>query len=120
MALRRPAVLRSASSGVLRATGFSPMPDPYSHRHARPSPSSPRRSSSFCITHLYPVDVAELPDDRRPHGFDNLDFDFLRFGFRDRRCTALLTLPDYALAAIRTGQYVPGEGRLRERRVDSE
>ena len=70
--------------------------------------------------HLYPVDVADLPDDRRPHGFDNLDFDFLRFGFRDQRCTALLILPDYALAAIHTGQYVQGEGRLWEQRVDVE
>ena len=67
---------------------------------------------------LYPVDVADLPNHRQPHGFDNLDFDFLRFGFRDRRCTALLILPDYALAAIHTGQYVPGKGRLWERRVD--
>ena len=70
--------------------------------------------------HLYPVDVAELPDSRQPHGFDNLDFYFLSFGFRDQRCTALLILPDYALAAIHTGQYVPDEGRLWEKRVDLE
>ena len=70
--------------------------------------------------HLYPVDVAELPDSRQPHEFDNLDFYFLSFGFRDQRCTALLILPDYALAAIHTGQYVQGEGRLWEQRVDLE
>ena len=70
--------------------------------------------------HLYPVDVADLPDSRQPDGFDNLDFDFLRFGFRDWRCTALRILPDYGLAAIHTGQYVPGAGRLWEKRVDLE
>ena len=70
--------------------------------------------------HVFPVDVADLPDYWRPHGFQNLDFDIFRFGFRDRHCTAFRILPDYALAYMRTGQYVPGEGRLWERTVDFE
>ena len=68
--------------------------------------------------HLYPVDVADLADSRQPHGFDNLDFDFVHFGFRDRRCTALRILPDYDLAAIHTGQYVLEKGRTWEQRID--
>ena len=68
--------------------------------------------------HLHPIDVADLPDSRRPHGFDNLDFHFVHFGFRDRRCTAVRTLPDYTLAAIHTGQYVLDKGRVWEQRVD--
>ena len=61
--------------------------------------------------HLYPVDVADLPPHRRPHGFANLDFAFEAFGFRGGgRCAAVRLLPDYEAAAIRTGQYVHGEG----------
>ena len=62
---------------------------------------------------LYPVDANDLPDRRKQHGFDNLDFDF-----RDRRllfiggeiCAAIRELPDYAGAAVSTGQYVHVEG----------
>ena len=68
--------------------------------------------------HLYPIDVADLPDGRRPHGFDNLDFLFVHFGFRDGRCTALRILPGYELAAIHTGQYVLEKGRTWEQRID--
>ena len=60
---------------------------------------------------LYPVDVNDLPDDRRQHGFDNLDFDFHWFGgVFDGRCTATVALPDYAIARISTGQFVPVAG----------
>ena len=63
--------------------------------------------------HLRAVDVAELPLDRQQHGFDNLDFLFGTFGFHDgRRCAAERLLPDYRVASIDTGQYVPGESRL--------
>ena len=63
--------------------------------------------------HLRAVDVAELPLDRQQHGFDNLDFLFGTFGFHDgRRCAAERLLPDYRVASIDTGQYVPGESRV--------
>ena len=63
--------------------------------------------------HLHPVDGNDLPDYRKQHGFDNLDFDF-----KDRRllfiggeiCVAIRELPDYAGAAVSTGQYVPVDG----------
>ena len=61
--------------------------------------------------HLYPTDAADLPPHRRPHGFDSLDFSFETFGFRGGgRCAAVRLLPGYEIAAIQTGQYVPGEG----------
>ena len=58
--------------------------------------------------HLDPVDVSDLPRHRKQYGFDNLDF-----AFRDHRliegevCVVERVLPDYGIAAIRTGQYVP-------------
>ena len=62
--------------------------------------------------HLYPVDVADLPDRRRRHGFDNLDFDFGMYGFRDTgRCVAVRVLPGYETTGIRTGQFISGKGQ---------
>ena len=69
--------------------------------------------------HVYPADVDDLRPHRRPHGFGNLDFSFWKFGLRGGgRCAAARLLPDYEMAAIRTGQYMPGEGRVWERRID--
>ena len=60
---------------------------------------------------LYPVDVADLPGPRQQYGFDSLDFNFDRQGNRFRDfCWAVVPLPDYAIATISTGQYVPVEG----------
>ncbi len=62
--------------------------------------------------HLIPVDTHDLPYARRSHGFDNLDFDFARRGVHfDGRCWAKVQLPAYAIARIRTGQYLLGEGQ---------
>ena len=61
--------------------------------------------------HLYPVEVNDLPDHRRGHGFDNLDFDFIRLGvIFDGRCLAKVPLLEYDIASISTGQYVPVAG----------
>lgn len=69
--------------------------------------------------HLHPADVADLPLDRQPHGFDNLDFSFERFGLHsDGRCAAVRILPDYEVVAIQTGQYMPGEDREWSERID--
>ncbi len=65
--------------------------------------------------HLTPADVNDLPNHRKQYGFDNLDF-----AFRDHRpsikgevCLVRRDLPDYAIAALRTGQFT-GEGRVWE------
>ena len=64
---------------------------------------------------VYPIDPDDLPGSRRRHGFDNLDFRFDEYG--DRRnvriggaCVTEILLPEYGIAAIRTGQYVGVEG----------
>ena len=60
--------------------------------------------------HVTPADTASLPERMRALGFDNLDFPFgTRGASFDGRCVAVVQLPDYAIASIRTGQY-PGEG----------
>ncbi len=65
--------------------------------------------------HIYPVDASDLPAWRKQYGFDNLDFRFEAHGFTDgESCFAILDLPHYNFTAIRTGQYIPGEGRIWE------
>ena len=59
--------------------------------------------------HIAPERVADLPEDRRGSGFDNLDFAFfLRGALFDGRCAARVPLPDYPIASIRTGQHAGG------------
>ncbi len=63
--------------------------------------------------HIIPVDAADLPPERRPHGFANRDFPLARQGGRfDGKCLATVSLPEYPIAEIRTGQYIPGQGQL--------
>ena len=60
--------------------------------------------------HLYPVDAGDLPDHGRRYGFDNLDFRFGEYRLPlTERPVAVRELPDYAIARIRTGQYLINE-----------
>ena len=62
--------------------------------------------------HLDPVDTDDLPDHRERYGFDNLDFVFSDHSLLEgSSCVAWRELPGYDIVAIRTGQYIPGEGR---------
>ena len=61
--------------------------------------------------HLIPAEVADLPDDRKQYGFDNLNFDFDQHGGRfEGKCLATIPLPEYGISEIRTGQSVPVVG----------
>ena len=63
--------------------------------------------------HIIPADVADLPAEQQAAGFANLDFAFAQRGAHfEGKCLAAVSLPDYPIAAIRTGQYVPGQGDL--------
>ena len=55
--------------------------------------------------HITPVNGADLPDYRRGSGFDNRDFPIDWYGGRPGGdCLAIVPLPDYPIAALRTGQ----------------
>ena len=57
--------------------------------------------------------MADLPAERRPAGFANQDFAFDRWGgFFDGKCLAVVPLPEYPIATIRTGQNIPGQGEV--------
>ena len=62
--------------------------------------------------HVVPAEDGDLPEHRREHGFDNLDFTLAARGARlDGNCVARARLPDYPIATVRTGQY-DGTGAL--------
>ena len=55
--------------------------------------------------HIYPVNLADLPAEHRDNGFDNRDFALSNYGGRPGgECIVVVFLPDYPIAAIRTGQ----------------
>ena len=63
--------------------------------------------------HITPEDVADLPAERQAAGFANRDFVFARWGGHfDGKCLAAVSLPDYPIKEIRTGQHIPGQGEL--------
>ena len=63
--------------------------------------------------HLIPIDVNDLPEHRKVHRFDNLDFSFSSNGMIiSGICIAIRSLPDYPFSQINTGQYISGEGRI--------
>lgn len=62
--------------------------------------------------HLTPAHQRDLPDNRQPFGFDNLDFGFYTYGLRaDGNCIIDRPLPEYDIIGLRTGQY-SGSGDL--------
>ena len=61
--------------------------------------------------HIFPADPADLPANRREHGFANMDFRFADHGGRiGDKCVAERDLPDYPIAGIRTGQKATASG----------
>ena len=76
--------------------------------------AAPDVEPSFFL-HVVPEREDDLPEERRSYGFHNLDFDFrVRGAMFDGKCAAQFSLPEYEIAAIRTGQRIRGEGRLWE------
>lgn len=62
--------------------------------------------------HVIPADTNDLTIQRRQTGFDNYDFNFDDRGIIfDNKCLAVIPIPDYDIAAIRTGQWHPADGR---------
>ena len=72
----------------------------------------PEDAEPTFFLHLGPGDVNDLPSHRKQHGFDNLDFHFRahRLLIEEQVCVAAQELPDYGIAAVRTGQST-GEGQ---------
>ena len=74
----------------------------------------PADTDPWFFLHLLPGDLTDLPPRSRKPGFANRVFSFWEVGGRiaGGQCAMQIALPDYPLSALRTGQYVPGQGNL--------
>ena len=62
---------------------------------------------------LHPSEVESLPPRRREEGFEDLHFPFSNHGVvLDGQCLLLVTVPDYRIRRLVTGQFVPDGGTL--------
>ena len=76
---------------------------------------SPADVQTRFFLHIMPHDTNDLPQHRQQYGFDNLGFAFYEHVVRfDGKCLASVPLPDYPIARINTGQWIPDEGKLWE------
>ena len=91
-------------------------------RYARDNCLPVHLSARFFL-HITPADAADLAPGRAAHGYNNYDFP----GFNPAdgvidaagRCAVERALPDYDIARILTGQYIPAVGRrLWETRIE--
>ncbi len=81
-------------------------------------PCRERDTAERFALHLYTVQEADLPAERRQYGFDNRDFSFEQYGVRfGYKCLIKVPLPDYPITAIETGQS-DAAGRIWTGRVD--
>ena len=71
------------------------------------------------FVHVFPTDEKDLPDGREESGFENLDFELMQKGGEsDGACFAVVVLPEYDIANVRTGQFVRGEGEVWEASIE--
>ena len=69
-------------------------------------PCEPSDADARFFIHAQPVDPADLPQDRKDYGFDNLNFNFDEQGaIFDGKCAAIVDLPAYPVERIRFGQF---------------
>ena len=63
--------------------------------------------------HIIPENVADLPEESRADGAAWSEFALIRQGgIFDGKCLATVSLPNYPIKEIRTGQHIPGQGHL--------
>ena len=79
------------------------------------------RVTRIFFLHIYPANPGDLPGNRREHGYENRDFYFSWYNKKtdvQGLCAAVVPLPDYSIAEIRTGEYDGKVGqRFWERRL---
>ena len=67
------------------------------------------------FVHLYPVDLADLPEESQQYGFENREFYLWGRGtWVDERCIAIVPIPGWPIANIHAGQYDDYRGKLQD------
>ena len=68
-------------------------------------PCGERDARERFFLRVFPADISDIPEERRERGFESLNFWFRDHGaLYGDQCLASVPLPDYAIAAIETGQ----------------
>ena len=76
-------------------------------------PCDPVGTEDRFFLHIVPERLDDLPKERRVSGFDNFGFDFhVNGALLEDKCAAVVALPPYPVARIRTGQFVSGAGDI--------
>ena len=105
-AMAGPAIVRSNYSVHLKERLLT-----YAKDQCRPMDTRP-----LFILHIEPADRDDLPDHRKPLGFENWEFRFGARGVRfDGKCLATMPLPDYDIARIIIGQTIPSTDKFGSR-----
>ena len=101
-----------ASGEPIIRLGFDVYMDAHALTYLKaPCAESDTRGRFFLSVH--PVNVDDLPENRREIGHDALNFDFTPDGIIfNGKCMIRRELPGYGISKIETGQDVPGAGRL--------
>ncbi len=100
-----------AGEPPLARSGFDVYVDGRTLTYVRDGCTEAEAAALFFL-HVRPSIPDDLPEHRREHGFDNLDFTLAAQGARiDGDCVAVALLPAYAIARVETGQY-DATGRL--------
>ena len=78
---------------------------------------APQDTRGRFLLSVFPLNPADLPDDRREFGHASLNFDFANQSGAAGRCETTIRLPGYPIATIKTGQWTDGDGFLWEREI---
>ena len=79
-------------------------------------PCDPLETEQPFQVSVFPERASDLPEEWRGRGHERFRFDFHEHGalLEEGACVALFPLPDYPVAAIRTGQFIEDGGDLWE------
>ena len=76
-------------------------------------PCVPADTEEYFFLYITPVDMKNLTDQGRSYGFNFKNFGFGWHGaILGTKCIATVTLPGYAIARIRTGQFIVDQGAV--------
>ena len=77
-------------------------------------PCAPDDVHTIFVLQVSPDDLSYLSADRRPSGFDHLDFNFrIHGGIRlDDQCVVTTQLPDYPIGRLYIGRWIDGNHRM--------
>ena len=108
----RQARARAAASEPVASSGFDMYPDDGALIYVKDPCAAEDARGRFLLS-VFPKRQDDLPEKFRELGHESLNFDFDDYGAAfDGKCVIMRALPEYPIASIETGQWIPGGERL--------